>query len=289
MQRQGWALTLVFPNRPLEATCNSFKCTHTHLSDSRPCVVLTHSVTFSSTLYVSLSLLFLSTFFSSVSHHLSHFPLCISVFAPLSPHPCGCFPAAPAVLLHHSVYMNLGLTHSLLACLLWYALETENRIEQACSTAPLLGDREDILHRVNLLLFRQADFYFRLCCFPLLRHCYCIIRHEGQQWSGLTVWARLVSPPSSSLCVCVAQCLSGFLITCLNLSAMPGSSPHSKVCQHTQSFWGWQWMRVRACVHHSKCINMCFMRMCVAHFQKGQILFSYEWCNVMGCAVSQFS
>lgn len=181
--------------------------------------------------------------------------------------------------------MNLGLTHSLLACLLWYALETENRIELcwACSTAPLPGDREDILHRVNLLLFRQADFYFGLCCFPLLRRCYCIIRREGQQWSGLTVWARLVSPPSSSLCVCVAQCLSGFLTTCLNLSAMPGSSPHSKVCQHTLRVFeaddGWGLGLVWVClqeflsvsVHHSKYINMCFMRMCVAHFQKGQV------------------
>ncbi len=58
-----------------------------------------------------------------------------------------------------------------------------------------------ILHCVNLLLFRQADFYFRLCRFPPLRHFYCIIRRQGQQWSGLTVWARPVSPPSSSSCV----------------------------------------------------------------------------------------
>lgn len=35
------------------------------------------------------------------------------------------------------------------------------------------------------------------------------------------------------VCVSIALCLSGFLTACLNLSAMPASSPHSKVCQHT--------------------------------------------------------
>lgn len=79
MQRQGWALTLIFPNKSLDATCNSSKCTHTHLSDSRPCMIVTQSPRLSSTLYFSLSLLLLITFFSSVSRHLPHLPLSASL------------------------------------------------------------------------------------------------------------------------------------------------------------------------------------------------------------------
>lgn len=52
-----------------------------------------------------------------------------------------------------------------------------------------------------------------------------------------------------SVCVCVALCLSGFLTACLNLSAMPASFPHSKVCQHTLRVLEGGWMRVQAHVY----------------------------------------
>lgn len=186
MQQRGRALTLIFPNRSPVATYDFFKSTHT--------LIFAHTFFFLTALRTSYSLrlplspphfdfLFshhlLLLFISSPTSPLSS--LCFSVSTPFLPHPCGCFPAAPAVLLQHSVYMNLGLTHCLLACLLWYVLETENRIELcwACSTAPFPGEMEDILHSVNLLLFRQADFYFGLCRFPVLRHFYCIIRRQG--------------------------------------------------------------------------------------------------------------
>lgn len=241
MQQQSWALVLIFPNKSL--TCNSSKCTHT--SFWHQALHGTYSISLSVLHTLSLTLPPFSYHFLLFSpHHLPYFPLCFSVSAPFSIHPYGCFPVSPAVLLHHSVYMNLGLTHCLLACLLWYVLETENRIELcwACSTAPIPWEMEDILHWVNLLLFRQADFYFGLCRFPLLRQFYCIIRRQGQQWSGLTVWARPVSPPSSSLCVCVALCLSGFLTACFNLSSMPAT-----VIPPQQSFVSthWEFSRLR--------------------------------------------
>lgn len=92
---------------------------------------------------------------------------------------------------------------------------------------------ENSFHRVDLLLLKQADFYFGLCCFSPLRQFYCIIRCQNRQWIGLTVWARTVSSSHSSLCECVVPSLSGFLTAHLNLFALASSCPQSNVCKPT--------------------------------------------------------
>lgn len=79
------------------------------------------------------------------------------------------------------------------------------------------------------------------------------------------------------VCVCVALCLSGFLTACLNLSAMPASSPQSKVCQHSLRVLEVEnvWVLVCVCLKEfcsvcvRACMVMCCMRVCVSHFQQG--------------------
>lgn len=93
---------------------------------------------------------------------------------PLWPVPC-CFTLSQC--LHESIWIWVWLTIPGLA--LWntcWKQIMEKKLSRAYHISLLSRETEDTFHRVNLLLFSQAYFYFGLCCFAPLRRFYCIIR-----------------------------------------------------------------------------------------------------------------
>lgn len=106
MQKQGWASTLIFPNKSLDASCNLSICTQ---------IFLTAILLSFAKLYLLFFHLFSSPFFLS-SHYAPYFlqsaPLTLRCTFTT---PLAVFFAAPAALVHHSVYMNLYESRSVTA------------------------------------------------------------------------------------------------------------------------------------------------------------------------------
>lgn len=119
---------------------------------------------------------------------------------------------SPALLHSHLYFFFIPVVVSWIACSFstpkcsnesWSAsvsVRELNRVVLGWSSAAIPGGRENILHCVSFsdrLIFILGNAVFPHCS---------IIRFQDEQWSSLTVRARLVLP----LCVCVwgALCLS---------------------------------------------------------------------------------
>lgn len=136
------------------------------------------------------------------------FLTCLSLLSSLWLFPNSARTFTPQCCLYESRSDSLSPGLPLVMC------AAQNRIKLcwACSpAAPIPGENRIFYTRwisELFFFFKPGWFLFWVELLSLLRYFYCIIRRQGQQWSGLTVWARPVLHSSSSPSLCVFVCLS---------------------------------------------------------------------------------